>query len=195
MYLTPLLAESNLKSKSQQGFTLIEILVVVVIIGVMLTAVVSLRGSGQEHRYLQGEAERIRHLITVAQQKAIQTGLPARLLFSDNGYEFEFWQLNEASASEDESEALPPAGQWQKVDTGNLKRYRPERSMNYRVSLISNKNKKNEKGKKGILIYPDGSITAVEIQLFLDDWQQFIKMATDGFSPLSIELLERKKRN
>jgi len=195
VYLTPLPVKSNLKSKSQQGFTLIEILVVVVIIGVMLTAVVSLRGSGQEHRYLQGEAERIRHLITVAQQKSIQTGLPARLLFSDNGYEFEFWQLNEASVSEDESEELPPSGQWQKADTGNLKRYKPERSMDYRVSLISNKNKKNEKGKKGILIYPDGSITAVEIQLFLDDWQQFIKITTDGFSPLSIELLERKKRN
>ena len=63
----------------QQGFTLIEILVVVVIIGVLLTATVALRGDHSGQRALIAEGERLRSVFITAQQEAIRWGLPVKL--------------------------------------------------------------------------------------------------------------------
>lgn len=177
------------QGKAQQGFTLIEIMVVVVIIGVMLTAVVALRGGGQQHRYLQAEAQRITHLVTVVQQQAAQNGLPARLVFSDSGYEFEFWQLNDDESDEPvlESEKIySVVGQWQKADQGNLRAYKPDWPMSFKLAQVSNKNTESP----GLMIYPDGLLTPSEIRISLEDWQQDALLTTDGFSSLTVELVE-----
>ncbi|WP_028299313.1 prepilin-type N-terminal cleavage/methylation domain-containing protein [Oceanospirillum beijerinckii] len=176
----------NPARQSQQGFTLIEIMVVVVIIGVMLTAVVALRGGGQQHRYLLAEAQRVNHLLTVAQQQAIQQGLPARLVFNDKGYAFEFWQLIETEQNTllpGEEPDFSLKGEWQLPEQGNLRDYQPEWPMTFKVELLSK--------DKALMIYPDGLLTPAKIRISLEDWEQDALLTTDGFSALAIELVDQ----
>ena len=74
--------------RATRGFTLMEILVVLVILGV-LTAVVSLAiaGAGGE-RALTREAERAQALITYACERAELSGLDIGLSFARGGYRF-----------------------------------------------------------------------------------------------------------
>lgn len=184
----------RLTHQTQQGFTLIEILVVVIIIGIMMTTLVALRGSGQESRYLQGQAQRIQMVIGLAQQQAIYTGLPLSMAFSDKGYEFSAWQLNQSAeslTSENDTAQKPPEGQWQKIEVDSLKPYEPERPLQFSLKLL-NESPSPDKAKP-LYIYPDGLTSAAEIRLALPDWpDKQIKMHTDGFSALAFELIEAK---
>ena len=171
------------RAYNEHGFTLIEIMVVVVIIGVMLTAVVSLRGGGQQHRYLQDEAARVGILAGLARQQAIQTGMPVRILFSNGGYRFEFWVINDSDSAGDgnrTSSLSPekPEGQWRPVDTGNLRAYQPERQVQFTLMTDQPRDKRN------ITLFPDGTSTAARIQIRLPDWSPWIELKTDGFSAL-----------
>ena len=60
----------NIRSESQQGFTLIELMVVVVIIGVM-AALSTMSVGGNDMRRLQSEANRLQQFITLTQDEAI----------------------------------------------------------------------------------------------------------------------------
>ncbi|MBL8299171.1 MAG: type II secretion system minor pseudopilin GspH [Rhodanobacteraceae bacterium] len=71
-----------------RGFTLIEILVVVVILGVLAAAVsIALSGAGGE-RQLEREAERLQALLAYACEQAEIGGLAVGLSLADNGYAF-----------------------------------------------------------------------------------------------------------
>ncbi|MBB1485857.1 pilus assembly FimT family protein [Oceanospirillum sediminis] len=171
------------KADCEHGFTLIEIMVVMVIIGVMLTAVVSLRGGGQQHRYLQDEAARLVILAGLARQQSIQAGMPVRILFSSSGYRFESWSINDSDSDDDNNRTSSlspekPEGQWQSIDTGNLRAYQPERQVLF--TLITDQSR----DKRSIILFPDGTSTAARIQIRLPDWMPWIELKTDGFSVL-----------
>jgi len=68
------------------GFTLIELMVVLVIIGVMLGAVgLSIRSAD---RSLQFEAERLAQLLSLAREEAQVRGAPIRLDADEQGFRF-----------------------------------------------------------------------------------------------------------
>jgi general secretion pathway protein H len=85
------------------GFTLVEILVVVVIIGVLALAVVLSVGSGSERR-LAREAERVQALIGYACNRAELTGREIGILLDPAGYGF-------AQLDLDGWQALPASGE------------------------------------------------------------------------------------
>lgn len=81
-----------LKSPSQQGFSLLELLVVVVIIGIlatMFTLSVGVLGADSE---LERETERLQALLNLAREDAVTQGRELGMHFYPNGYEFAIYE-------------------------------------------------------------------------------------------------------
>lgn len=74
--------------KAQGGFTLLEILVVVLIIGIMVTfATISISGKAIDDR-IEEEAQRLYHILQLAQEEAETKGVEIGFRQTDQGYEF-----------------------------------------------------------------------------------------------------------
>lgn len=72
----------------QSGFTLLEVMVTVMLIGIITTfAVLSLRGGSDTER-LAREAKRLAALLTLSHQEAILSGEQHGVRFSETGYTF-----------------------------------------------------------------------------------------------------------
>lgn len=98
--------------RQQKGFTLLEILAVVVIIGITITfASLSLGSRAGEDR-LASEAERLQALLVLAADEAIVQGEEIGLLVAADGYAFYHLQENQWTAFEQGSlrERSLPAG-------------------------------------------------------------------------------------
>ncbi len=76
---------------SQRGFTLIEILVVLVIVGVM-AGLVGVRMLPDDDRTLHGEAQRLALLLEQARDQAVASGEPIAFSAEQRGYRF--WSLD-----------------------------------------------------------------------------------------------------
>ncbi len=71
-----------------RGFSLIELLVVVVIIGILVTMLTLSIGVTGSDRDLEREADRLRALISMASEDALLQGRELGLTFLEDGYEF-----------------------------------------------------------------------------------------------------------
>ncbi|HWL29353.1 MAG TPA: GspH/FimT family pseudopilin [Burkholderiaceae bacterium] len=73
---------------SQSGFTLLEMMIVLVIIGIA-TSLASVSAFGQDKaRALHQDASRLAHLFTAAQAEARASGRPIVWTYDDRGYRF-----------------------------------------------------------------------------------------------------------
>ena len=76
------------RGKRARGFTLLEVMIVVVIIGIMLSvATLSMRGDSHA-KLLARETDRIIALLDLASQEAVMRGEQLAVRFSNDGYEF-----------------------------------------------------------------------------------------------------------
>ena len=76
---------------TQTGFSLIEILVVIVIIGIVMSVALLSVGIVGDDRELQTEARRLTALVEVAQSEAIMQGREFGVEFMVTGYRFVEW--------------------------------------------------------------------------------------------------------
>ncbi len=77
----------SIKKPHSNGFTLLEIMVVIVIIGIVLTFA-SLSIGRSTDRVVQEESQRLARLITLAAQEAVLQSRELALQFTPGGYEF-----------------------------------------------------------------------------------------------------------
>ena len=71
----------------QAGFTLLEILVVLILLGIILSVAVLSTGGGKE-RELEQEVQRMVRLIELAKEEAVLNRIELAIKFSPNAYEF-----------------------------------------------------------------------------------------------------------
>lgn len=104
---TGFFARSRFFTRAQHGFTLLEILVVVVIIAILTALLLPNLSSGGRWRDLQREAGTLALRIRVAQDDAMLYGREYGIVFSENGYRFVAW---DAEASR--FRAVEPEERW-----------------------------------------------------------------------------------
>lgn len=78
----------RLRGRYARGFTLVELMVVIVIIGVMLSMAVLSIGDGGRSARIETEARRLATLIDLAGEEAILNGRELGLYFGESAYRF-----------------------------------------------------------------------------------------------------------
>lgn len=76
----------------QKGFTLLELMVSIVIIGIILSFAVLSIGDGGQSRRLEQEVQQLVALLTLASQEAILQGKDIGIAFTQHQYSFYLWQ-------------------------------------------------------------------------------------------------------
>ena len=77
-----------------KGFTLLELLVVVVLIGLTLSMIITNIGDGGQQQRMEEEARRLTTLAKLARDEAVMLSREMAMSISDNQYAFEFFDVN-----------------------------------------------------------------------------------------------------
>jgi len=83
-----------------RGFTLVEVMVVLVIVGVIMTTVLLTVRAGGEGRVARDEVRRLDHLVELAHDEAVHQMRELGLQFHASGYRFVEWEGSEWRALE-----------------------------------------------------------------------------------------------
>jgi general secretion pathway protein H len=142
------------RNAAQNGFTLIEILVVLVIIGLMAALAVFTMGGSSQQRELVVEVQDLYLRMQVMSEQAVLNNLEAGLVIETDNYQFVIFD-DEAQAWETSSERLFQAHalpSWLSVDT----------TVAADAPRLTNDNKKL---MPNVVFFSSGESTAFEIEL------------------------------
>lgn len=93
--------------RAERGFTLLEIMAVLVIVGIVLTFVTLSTGGDTRAEQLQREAQRLVALLDLAQEEAVMRSEQLALRVGESDYEFMILEGNEWMALGDERPLRP----------------------------------------------------------------------------------------
>ncbi len=164
------------------GFTLLELLIVIVIIGVMATfAVLSLGNRALDDR-LETEAQRLNELITLAADEAVLQGVELGFIHTADGYTF--------LALKD--------GKWLPLEDAGVLRPRTlnepfylELRVEDRPVAVFNPADKDAEVKPQILLLSSGEATAFKLKLSARNYRPYFQLEGDALGRFKMERLER----
>ena len=140
-----------------RGFTLLEILVVMFIVGLMFTLAVLNVGDGGHEENIRREAERVRALLTLAQERAVLEAREFGVSFTTDGYSF----------------LVLEEGSWQSVNDDELFRERtlPEgitfELMANELPVDLSASEDDDKGPQPhVLVLSSGELTAFDLEFY-----------------------------
>jgi general secretion pathway protein H len=195
---------ANHYSQHERGFTLIEILVVIFLVGIMVSVVVLSIG-GNNEKDLRNEILRLKQVMLMAQEEAVLSQQQLAILFSPHGYEF---NILRSVVQETQPENNDPAIQgaffsteeniWQEVD--QPKHLLPhEVREEYKFKLlqegISVALDEEENEGRRIILASSGEMTAFELYLRYPDEDLSFHLIGSPMGDLFIEELEELDPN
>ncbi|GAB6142005.1 GspH family T2SS minor pseudopilin variant LspH [Methylosoma difficile] len=162
-----------------KGFTLLEVMIVVVLIGIISSMSLLAMGSGEQSQWQQQEAERLLELFKLTSQEATVRGSPLAVELCKDGYRFLQFQ--------DE--------QWQPELHDSLFR---QRSLPAKLQLALRINNKPirldtlaqtgfNNQQPQIVFTPDGSISPFQIHIALEGESQLFSLANTAKDGLLIQ--------
>ncbi|MEZ5561776.1 MAG: type II secretion system minor pseudopilin GspH [Gammaproteobacteria bacterium] len=169
--------------RQQQGFTLLEVLVVVFIVGVMATMFTLAVGvAGGVDRELRQETERLETLVRLAQEDATVQAHELGLRFYPQRYEFSFWSRGQIADPTDDS--------WMQIQDEVFAPRKLHKSFEFELEIegrnvvLDNSAKEVEKNyKPQIFIFSSGDISdafVVRIRDRVERRGYTLEVATDG---------------
>ena len=165
--------------RTHRGFTLIEILVVVIVVGILTSVVIGAFTGSDRRLTLQGYAERLALRIEMARDKALQRNKEWGMYVEDEGVRFaEFDEVN---------------GEWVErttrpfVDEGfaeNLEfRVRVEEFDVASEDLFAADNRDDKRKMPSVIIYSSGEVTPFDLTVTPREWQGAgWTLSSDGFT-------------
>lgn len=159
------------KPRRWSGFTLIEILVVVVVVAILMSVVVGSFTGVDKEQELRGFAERLALRIELARDKALQTNKEWGLYVDEDGVRFaEFDEINE---------------EWiDRVERPfNNEPYTQLLDIRVEATEFATQLLGNDKELPQIVLFSSGEATPFEIEIEPTDWAaRSWLLSSDGFS-------------
>lgn len=156
-----------------QGFTLLEILVVMVVIGVVVAAI-QLNLFSDNARRLHNEGERLAALLTALADESVTSGQPLAVSFSESGYAF--WERDDA-----------PIPGWRSRPGDELF---ADRRFTSDIRVVELRVRRQplplgEKEPARVVFSPAGLFAPFSVLLALEDLR--VRVASDAVGKLSVE--------
>lgn len=184
-------------SRSNKGFTLIEMMVVLVIIGIIVSSIVLSIRTDDLSEHMEIEMNRMRALLMLAREEAILQDHDMALAIKEDGYSFQRYDVKEQK--------------WLPMDDGQVFRARkllpgtelilviadlPVKEKPDRPGLSRNKSDEDEKQKEEeenvqrVVIFPSGDIFPFELILRKQDESVQFKLVANEDGEIELELPE-----
>ncbi|MEM7079819.1 MAG: type II secretion system minor pseudopilin GspH [Pseudomonadota bacterium] len=162
---------------SRHGFTLIEVLVVVVVVGIMAGVVVASFGSQDREQALQGYVERLGVRIEMARDRALQRNREWGFYVEDEGLRF--------------AEFDGPNQRWVDLTQRPFRAeaYAAEVELSVKVDQYQNATRKpDEEEIPDVILYSSGETTPFRITVEPREWEaRHWYLASDGFTRTELE--------
>jgi len=157
-------------ARAQRGFTLLEILIVLAIIGVIVTFAALSLGSRAIDDQLETEATRLQQLLAIAVEDAEVQGLDLGWRFTAEGYEFL---------------VLTPSGEWQPLPSGSSLRRRnlPDAlylDLNLEGQAIPPASPANKTPEPQVLLLSSGEVSPFRLDVRAHGYKPYIRLQGDA---------------
>lgn len=189
---------SNLTSLRQQaGFTLIEMMVVLVLIGIIVGSVVLSINTDKLEEHMEIEMNRLRALIMLAREEAILQDHDMALTIKEGSYSFQRYDIKEEQwfAMDDgqvfRERRLPPGTEMVLVIedlASDDKKNQPGLSRNKDEDEQDDKKKDEDANIQRVVIFPSGEIFPFELILRKEDQSMQFKLVANQDGEVIVEI-------
>jgi len=188
--------------RSENGFTLIEILVVIFLVGIMVSVVVLSIG-GNDDKDLRNEILRLKQVMLMAQEEAVLSQKQLAIRFSPHGYEFNVLRpvTTETSTEETNVQGTPTTvteNKWEEIDQPKHllpHKIREEYKFKLMQEGINIPLDEDENEGRRIILANSGEMTAFELYLRHSEMDLSFHLVGSPMGDLFIEELEELDPN
>ncbi len=174
-----MLANAPWIKKSARGFTLIEILVVMLVVGIAMGVVGFSSSASNSYYSANAYAQRIAQRIEMARDRAVQSNLEWGMFVAKDDYRFAiFDQIN---------------GEWFEHTTKPFNAEKTKYTLNFKVTVEDYPGQVDSEDEElpDLIFFSSGEVSPFELDLKVDElpgatW----KFQSDGFSPVRAEQID-----